>query len=95
MPCTITGSLEGDAALFAKESLDKCRIRAQKLNRLLCMLCRDVENRAEHPLPSQVAKWWKRHKEIDLRRDLKKRVEGLERKARRDATPDNVPYCGE
>ena len=63
MPCTYTGSLEGDALLGAKDELDM-------LTRLLCEACKHLDN---HELMKVVAseelfQWWIEHAEADRRK---------------------------
>lgn len=73
MPCTITGSFEGDRALFAQEDRDKAQKEAIKVTRLLCKLMKDLESNGinmEH-ISKDVMKWWKKHKEIDKKRKIK------------------------
>lgn len=82
MPCTITGSLEGDRALEAFQ----LRIKAQDLNEMLCEVCERLEAQdALNILPESVASWWNDHKELDRRRkeqednDRRERIKRLEK----------------
>ena len=71
MPCTQTGSLEGDRALDA----DMARSEATRLTQMLCDLCKTfdetfVEEEWELLLNNmkagkRLAAWWKSHKKID------------------------------
>lgn len=61
MPCTVTGSLEGDRALAHSEAQEE----ATKVTQLLCKLCKIVENSDGLILPRDVSKWWESHKKID------------------------------
>jgi len=61
MPCTFTGSLEGDRALFLREDLDK-------LTSLLCDLCKRLEKKGRSDIIAanpRLTKWWKLHKKFD------------------------------
>ncbi len=74
MPCTYTGSLDGDAAMFARDELD---VR----ERMLCALCRKLEEvhgedetkailraaaRSAKGLHREaIVKWWRDHKKAD------------------------------
>jgi hypothetical protein len=63
MPCTFTGTLEGDAALRAREELDRQTDR-------LCRMCRRIEALG-HDLTTidpDVAEWWAKHKKEDIAR---------------------------
>lgn len=57
MPCTITGSFEGDKALMESD-------RALKLTQLLCAACKRMETTGT-PMPTAVKNWWAMHKEQD------------------------------
>lgn len=69
MPCTYTGSLEGDRAFFAQESLNR-------RERYLCAICRYIDERgdlnlsqvlqasaraAEGVATDEIEKWWTAH----------------------------------
>jgi len=60
MPCTYTGSIQGDDALGAEESLDY-------MTDLLCQLCHVVEDEGGS-MPKPVTTWYERHKKDDLKK---------------------------
>lgn len=78
MPCTYTGSLEGDRALAAQEALDR-------RERMLCALCTHLtevlgEAGTEHVLKEaarkadglkkgDIKRWWDAHRKADAERD--------------------------
>lgn len=77
MPCTYTGSIEGDRAHFAKEALD---LR----ERMLCAICtqlekefgvavtkeilEDVAEATDGLTKTQISSWWKDHKKEDKKK---------------------------
>lgn len=76
MPCTYTGSLEGDARLILGEELDK-------YTAMLCAVCTQMElnigplftgeilERASQRMPEgseNINEWWKNHKATDRTR---------------------------
>ena len=79
MPCTLTGSLEGDAAVFSKEKITE-------LTQLLCGACRLLEENeidmskvkavvysygACQERTTKLTTWWKSHKKLDAKREEK------------------------
>lgn len=66
MPCTITGSLEGDAALYAREAADKLRADLLKRTQQLCTACKALEaNGIAVPSDDGLDTWWEEHKRSD------------------------------
>lgn len=64
MPCTQTGSLEGDAKLLLEEELRGQTNTVTKLAQMLCTTCKILEkNQIE--IPKGVRNWWKKHKVQD------------------------------
>jgi hypothetical protein len=62
MPCTFTGSLQGDHLLLTKEALDKMTDK-------LCRTCQKAEDGGWlDQLDDDVKKWWKKHKREDAKR---------------------------
>lgn len=76
MPCTYTGTIEGDRRLAAEESRDI-------LERMLCAICTQMEENIGVPFTNTIltlaqermeqgdpdlAKWWKDHKATDTKR---------------------------
>ena len=69
MPCTYTGSLEGDRALAAQKNADHLAKQITNLTQLLCKTLTIVEaHDGLEYLPKDVNKWWSAHKKIDARR---------------------------
>jgi len=65
MPCTYTGSLEGDALLGAREELDE-------LTRLLCEAMTVIEYQIpKGHISDELWAWWKHHKAADKKRRKK------------------------
>lgn len=78
MPCTYTGSLEGDRALAAREALDR-------RERMLCALCthltfwlgeegatkvmKDAASEADGLKKGDIKRWWDAHRKADAERD--------------------------
>jgi hypothetical protein len=68
MPCTYTGSLEGDAALCAEEARKKAATSLTKTTAMLCATLKIVERYDVYDsLPKNVKKFWREHKKIDGR----------------------------
>jgi len=67
MPCTQTGSLDGDRILSLTEDLSSVQARALKLTQMLCAVCRRCEEQGV-PIPRTAAAWWRKHKTQDNRR---------------------------
>jgi hypothetical protein len=68
MPCTYTGSLEGDARLAA----DEARTALTNVTAMLCSVCQKAEKAGRPDLLSpKVASWWKKHKKVDEKRKKK------------------------
>lgn len=64
MPCTLTGSLEGDEKLLLEEELRGQTNTVTKLAQMLCSTCKTLEkNQIE--IPKGVRRWWKEHKVQD------------------------------
>lgn len=77
MPCTFTGTLDGDRLLAAKEALDA-------RERMLCAVCKTLEKNLGSRLAwdllieaavdadglgsADILDWWRDHKEADERR---------------------------
>lgn len=69
MPCTYTGTIEGDRAMFAEEAVTEV---TSMLCRTLTLLedhmkaCQKVG--VEHYLPKDIQIFWKEHKKLDSKR---------------------------
>lgn len=75
MPCTYTGSLEGDRALGAQKVIERQREELDRLARYLCAVCSHLE---DNPLDTkmelydaaaakgidanEIHDWWENHK---------------------------------
>jgi hypothetical protein len=70
MPCTLTGSIEGDRALGAEEA----EAQVTKLARMLCSVMRILEEDGRRPLSREVLNWWKQHKKQDRERRAEARA---------------------
>lgn len=66
MPCTRTGSLEGDRILSLQEDREALQAEALKLTQMLCAVCRRCEEQGV-PVPKIAAAWWRKHKKQDQR----------------------------
>jgi hypothetical protein len=66
MPCTRTGSLDGDHILSLEEDLESVQAEALSLTQMLCAVCRRCEERGV-PIPKSAAAWWRKHKAQDDR----------------------------
>lgn len=64
MPCTYTGSLNGDAIHFLKQDKEQLSKEVLDLTQMLCLMCKKSEKEGTK-IPKRVAKWWKKHKEQD------------------------------
>jgi hypothetical protein len=78
MPCTITGTLEGDRELFANEeiaglekSLKKSQAERLKLTQMLCAMCK-MRDDGIWEMPPKVREWWTKHQKQDKRNRKKK-----------------------
>lgn len=85
MPCTQTGSLEGDQIMSLKEELSE----ATKLTQYLCAVMKILEDINPHfvadSLPTEVVIWWDIHKKIDAKTAAReKRDEDLRKQKRRE-----------
>ena len=84
MPCTYTGSLEGDRALLAEESSKTAKSELDRITSYLCAVCNYLEftgssSEAEEFLAEAAANkhlpkhsitdWWQDHKLSDLRKN--------------------------
>lgn len=74
MPCTQTGSLEGDHALALEENIKLINKRNTELTQMLCSVLKIIEKDALDAsdlqltdLPKDVQKWWKTHRKIDAK----------------------------
>ena len=84
MPCTFTGSLEGDRALAYQEHADDLAKQITKLTQLLCKTLTIVEaHDGLEYLPKDVNKWWVSHKKVDARR-LAREKKAAEKAANND-----------
>ena len=69
MPCTYTGTPEGDRELAYQENAEYLAKKITKLTQLLCKTLTIVEaHDGLEYLPKDVNKWWVSHKKIDARR---------------------------
>jgi hypothetical protein len=59
MPCTYSGSIEGDRLMLTQDLVTE-------LTQLLCSLCKRCE-KEKVKLPRRVSIWWKQHKKVDAR----------------------------
>lgn len=101
MPCTYTGSLEGDHIMAMEEELKRKRKKARKvkeeldsLTRMLCRTCEILEGLghvAKIAWPSDVATWWEKHKSIDEKRiQEEKRQKAAEERAAKVAAAKKI-----
>jgi hypothetical protein len=59
MPCTYTGTIEGDRALSASLALSE-------VTSMLCDTCKQVEKHGQLMwLSIETRKWWREHKKLD------------------------------
>jgi len=66
MPCYYTGSAEGDALLAADESINKARLDRLKLTRLLCDICKTLDEcNGSFLMSKELKSWWKKHSKQD------------------------------
>jgi hypothetical protein len=70
MPCTLTGSLEGDRAYLAEENRKELEKKVSELNNLLCTACQLLEaagvKLTDHArLYGDLGEWWKEHQKVD------------------------------
>jgi hypothetical protein len=66
MPCTYTGSLEGDAALASQESIEYLSNELQRATRVACELGKLVATPVKNVLTSdETREWLKEHKQVD------------------------------
>lgn len=71
MPCTLTGSIEGDTIHFLQEDKRSLNKELLKTTQLLCLVCKTLEKN-EADIPDKLMKWWKAHKFQDRTRGLPK-----------------------
>lgn len=64
MPCTITGSLDGDRIYALEQDREKLREEILDLTQMLCAVCKRCEKEGA-PIPKRVKAWWKKHKAQD------------------------------
>ncbi len=67
MPCTQTGSIEGDRILGLTESIKIVNDKNTELTRLLCLACRRIEISGMR-FPNGLGKWWKSHLKVDKKK---------------------------
>lgn len=69
MPCTITGSLDGDLILNLQEALEEVRKSLDLTTRAACEFAGFYygANTERSPSP-EAAAWWEKHKQEDSRR---------------------------
>jgi hypothetical protein len=76
-PCTMTGSEEGDRAIFENNKSCAAQHKSTHLTRLLCkQLTFLTKEKATKLIHKDVWPWWKKHLEIDAKRkaaELEKR----------------------
>lgn len=80
MPCS-------DGGTYCSEDTET-KNRLDKVTRLLCGLCERAECEARGTLISndeELAQWWAKHQEEDLRREEQERKEREEKEAKRKA----------
>lgn len=72
MPCTMTGSLEGDRALAATEAADNLSNELTRITAAFCDLCTALErDPSAHKIidySPMAYDWWVRHQEVDRKR---------------------------
>ncbi len=67
MPCTMTGSLEGDRALFYQEE-------SERLTRIACEMAQWLEASGDlGKCSTETRKWWKEHKAWDAAREKREK----------------------
>lgn len=64
MPCTRTGSLDGDRILSLEEDIESVQKEALALTQMLCAVCKRCEDQSV-PIPKRAAAWWRKHKAQD------------------------------
>lgn len=94
MPCTYTGSLEGDRAHFAEESSKTARKELDRITGYLCAVCNYLEftyggSEAEsflteaaenkHMKSYLIADWWQEHKLADLKKEQEEEAKSIQR----------------
>lgn len=83
MPCTYTGSIEGDRALAATEKAERLAEIITELTRHLCEACAALEEAEvmdSSEVSEELVEWWKAHKEQDERAQALKKLTPRERK---------------
>lgn len=72
MPCTYTGSIEGDRALSAQENAEKLSkknkqqiTKLTELTRMLCTACKLLKKNKIKIEDSALSAWWTNHQIID------------------------------
>lgn len=94
MPCTYTGSLEGDRALAAEEALSKKVSSLTKVTQFLCYVLEKLEESKSTSVKivtdtllkenDELNTWWKKHKERDkerIKKEALKKLNKIEREA--------------
>lgn len=62
MPCTYTGSIEGDRAMAAAEKAEKLT----EVTAMLCEACKLLDRKQyTHELSQKTINWWYEHKKLD------------------------------
>lgn len=71
MPCTMTGSIEGDRSLSVREAQDE----ASNTTKLLCKACKllDKSKDTTIKMPKDLRAWWNNHQKID-RQEYENRI---------------------
>lgn len=85
MPCTLTGSIEGDRALSAQEA----EAEVTKLARMLCSVMRMLERDGDK-LSNEVLSWWKQHKKQDRERRADERAHKAEVARDKNGKPHRI-----
>lgn len=76
MPCTYTGSIEGDRALASSERLTEVtEMLCRTLTRFEGILNTELNSPLAGVLDDDIVKWWEEHKVIDARRRKREREE--------------------
>jgi hypothetical protein len=73
MPCTQTGSIEGDRRLAAEETVQEINEENTRLTQMLCQACRIIEDEFgeeySDKMPEVLKEWWEQHKKIDAQKN--------------------------
>lgn len=71
MPCTLTGSQDGDALYYAQQDKRAAQKELLKATQMLCLACKTMESQNVE-IPDKIKEWWKVHKYQDKTRGLPK-----------------------